>query len=608
MAALGKSDLSEYERQREQNIAENQKLLESLELAKSALAPFSAPIPPASAATTLVQRPVKPRVKPKPRVNRPSPPRRASNRLRGLKPSGSEVAESAPQNDTAPDLGQQLCDDGHLRPAEEYFASDILAKAIYVDGQFRGWLSEDLMIRYGFESNAKDAWEKHGGGKFSFRNPLGEPETSKKTKGRSAPRKRTLPPGWSSAKFTASKLFQKNPNAYFYRHNEPSVDQHTGDWTEEEAQLFLDVARRYGCGDKWGLFASYIPHRVGYQCSNYYRQVVLPQGWVIDSNYRPTSASDSDPSTNDAQDSVEATNNKLLHQVLEKVGKRRKTPKKLSELKGTMAQYTKMATLLSSEFDQPPQVTVADVDRFNPLGQSHSTSLRTRMLFEGQWKNAVDSLSQAFVADQLRAYIANHSKHLSPRTREKSLGKCAKAKLIDIIMREIWKLKRSKDEMDRAITKRKTTMAPTSKTLTIDRALYTLLGFKNTLLQVGLKTVTEIQPMAQDQLLQLTPIIGDESPAPVQLTIAGTQQNVGVATRALQAIRDGISETICIIDPAAGFTATDPTLRQLLIQVCQACSVIVRVKAESGLTLMFSSLGQRDAMAAKRMLLAFVDQ
>jgi hypothetical protein len=53
--------------------------------------------------------------------------------------------------------------------------------------------------------------------------------------------------------------------------------------------LFLEVAREFGCGDKWGLFASHIPHRVGYQCSNYYRQIVLPQGLVFDPNYEYTS-------------------------------------------------------------------------------------------------------------------------------------------------------------------------------------------------------------------------------------------------------------------------------------------------------------------------------
>jgi hypothetical protein len=33
----------------------------------------------------------------------------------------------------------------------------------------------------------------------------------------------------------------------------------------------------HGCGDKWGLFASYIPHRVGYQCSAAYRHIIIPR-------------------------------------------------------------------------------------------------------------------------------------------------------------------------------------------------------------------------------------------------------------------------------------------------------------------------------------------
>ena len=83
----------------------------------------------------------------------------------------------------------------------------------------------------------------------------------------------------------AKLSFKKNPNAYFYRHNEPGEEQWTGDWSESEKKLFLEVAAKYGCGDKWGLFASHIPHRVGYQCSNYYRQTILPEGLVFDPNY-----------------------------------------------------------------------------------------------------------------------------------------------------------------------------------------------------------------------------------------------------------------------------------------------------------------------------------
>ena len=54
-----------------------------------------------------------------------------------------------------------------------------------------------------------------------------------------------------------------------------------GDWTDEEHALFLSTAAAFGCGDKWGLFSTYIPHRVGYQCSNYYRQVVTVAGACV---------------------------------------------------------------------------------------------------------------------------------------------------------------------------------------------------------------------------------------------------------------------------------------------------------------------------------------
>ena len=62
-------------------------------------------------------------------------------------------------------------------------------------------------------------------------------------------------------------MIKKNPNCYFYRHNAPGQDAWHGDWAEDEIERFVEVAKEHGCGDKWGLFASYIPHRVGYQCS-----------------------------------------------------------------------------------------------------------------------------------------------------------------------------------------------------------------------------------------------------------------------------------------------------------------------------------------------------
>lgn len=61
-----------------------------------------------------------------------------------------------------------------------------------------------------------------------------------------------------------------------------------GDWTEEEHDLFMRTAKEHGVGDKWGLFASHIPQRVGYQCSCYYREAIIPRGLVSDPRFRLT--------------------------------------------------------------------------------------------------------------------------------------------------------------------------------------------------------------------------------------------------------------------------------------------------------------------------------
>ncbi|PIA14112.1 hypothetical protein COEREDRAFT_35664, partial [Coemansia reversa NRRL 1564] len=170
---------------------------------------------------------------------------------------------------------------GVLAPAEIHFSDSVIKTAIRVTGHYSGWVEPETMARLGLRSNAAEAWESQGGGKFTFKDPLG---TGKRLT------KRAVPSGQSIAKYVASKLLKKNPNAYFYRHTEPGVEQWTGDWTEEERNIFLSVASEFGCGDKWGLFSTYIPHRVGYQCSNYYRQYVIPSGWIIDENYRIDSA------------------------------------------------------------------------------------------------------------------------------------------------------------------------------------------------------------------------------------------------------------------------------------------------------------------------------
>lgn len=36
-------------------------------------------------------------------------------------------------------------------------------------------------------------------------------------------------------------MFKKNPNQYFYRHNEPGEEQWVHDWSDEERNLFIEV-------------------------------------------------------------------------------------------------------------------------------------------------------------------------------------------------------------------------------------------------------------------------------------------------------------------------------------------------------------------------------
>ena len=64
--------------------------------------------------------------------------------------------------------------------------------------------------------------------------------------------------------------------------------QASGEWTAEEHELFMATAHAHGVGDRWGLFASHIPQRVGYQCSAHYRERVIPQGLVLDPRFRMT--------------------------------------------------------------------------------------------------------------------------------------------------------------------------------------------------------------------------------------------------------------------------------------------------------------------------------
>ena len=133
-----------------------------------------------------------------------------------------------------------------------------------MDGHFRGWVEPNLVKSLGLASSAGEAWEANGGGSFAKAAKAGKGE---------------------NAKEFARKMIRKNPNCYFYRHNAPGEDAWHGDWAEDEIERFVTVANEHGCGDKWGLFASYIPHRVGYQCSAAYRHVIIPRGLLLDDQF-----------------------------------------------------------------------------------------------------------------------------------------------------------------------------------------------------------------------------------------------------------------------------------------------------------------------------------
>ena len=139
---------------------------------------------------------------------------------------------------------------------EEWCANQGLEQGFKVNGYFTGWVEESCRLELGIA--ASESALAHGGG-------------SAKVK---------------SAKERSLKSLYSNPNAYFYRHNKPGeVDRKSGQWSEDEIALFVEVAKKHGCGDKWGLFASHIPGRVGYACNAVYRQVILRRGLILDDNW-----------------------------------------------------------------------------------------------------------------------------------------------------------------------------------------------------------------------------------------------------------------------------------------------------------------------------------
>ena len=198
----------------------------------------------------------------------PALPPRKSRRQRGERASNADGADACGQYASDAAIAA-ACEDyldepKHLTCLEWCELRGVKEPGPLVSGHFRGWVEPKTRAELGIADDAASAWEQNGGGSGA------------------ADRK---PSKGESAKEFARRMLLKNPNAFFYRHNKQNEDTWHGDWGEDEIENFVSVAKEHGCGDKWGLFASYVPHRVGYQCSAAYRHVIIPRGLLRDDNF-----------------------------------------------------------------------------------------------------------------------------------------------------------------------------------------------------------------------------------------------------------------------------------------------------------------------------------
>ncbi|ETO19944.1 hypothetical protein RFI_17274, partial [Reticulomyxa filosa] len=90
---------------------------------------------------------------------------------------------------------------------------------------------------------------------------------------------------WSKARIKSYEERKEKPNAYYYRFNEEGEPQKRGIWEPKEHELFMTRLLEMGANVQWGVFSMTIPGRVGYQCSNYYRDLIKKQ-WIVDFNYK----------------------------------------------------------------------------------------------------------------------------------------------------------------------------------------------------------------------------------------------------------------------------------------------------------------------------------
>ena len=182
--------------------------------------------------------------------------------------------------DGGDDALESLDADDYLLDLEDYFKLNNIdvSAAIRVDGHYRGWVPREVAEMYGLPlEHPGDDWIRSAGAAAGPSASAGSGKRGRKKGSRG---------GGSDAKAKSSASLSYNPNAYFYRHVAPHQHQAQGEWTQEEQDKFMQVVREWGVGDNWGLFASHISQRVGYQCSAFYRDVIIPSGAVIDDRFK----------------------------------------------------------------------------------------------------------------------------------------------------------------------------------------------------------------------------------------------------------------------------------------------------------------------------------
>eukprot|EP00871_Galdieria_phlegrea_P004384 jgi/Galph1/4947/GphlegSOOS_G3610.1 len=266
---------SEYEKRRLENIKKNEDILNKLGLSKviSRGNIVKSAVPPPSRTKSETKQRVK-------HIDEYLPKRRSTRRLKNKSETIDEESKENIQKNNISNK-EDSNEANELMDLDTWCRLQQITPGPWVDGHYYGWVNEEVRVALGIASSASEAWESNGGGAFSYKNPYGNfgDKSGKKT---STHR--------SSAKEWARKMMFKNPNAYFYRHTYPGEEQRQGEWDEKEIELFVQIAKTYGSGDKWGLFASHIPQRVGYQCSAVYREVIIPRGLIRDPNFRMTSS------------------------------------------------------------------------------------------------------------------------------------------------------------------------------------------------------------------------------------------------------------------------------------------------------------------------------